>query len=135
MLLHRSASTLLTRSIYTVAEYVCKCTRMTISRRLQSYTHYPKRPTLSEPPPVHISPKLALHPPLAWLPARAFPCCHISSTSCTHFELPPRHAPAASGPASDSFPLEEMEMSSNPRPSERLPCPRRGRLRSAGESD
>ena len=124
MLLHRSASTLLTRTIYTVTKYVCKCTLKTISRRLQSYTHYPKRPTLSDPAPVHTSPKLALHPPLARLPARAFPRCHISSTGGTHFEQPPRHAPAANGPASGSFPLEEMEIPL-------IPGPRRGRLRPA----
>ena len=106
---HRSASTPFTRAVYTVTTYMCKCTRMIICRCPQRHTNVPKRPTLSEPPPVHTSPRLALPPPSPRLPSRKFSSSPLQGrSSWTHFELSPRHAPSATGPASVSFPLEKM---------------------------
>lgn len=80
---------------------------------VQMHTHDPLQrhtdgPTLSERPPVHTSPRLPLHSPLA-LPSPTLPRPRDRPSCHTHFQLCPRHGPLATGPASASFPLEEVE--------------------------
>lgn len=87
---------------------------------VQMHTHDPLQrhtdgPTLSERPPVHTSPRLPLHSPLA-LPSPTPPRPRDRPSFHTHFQLCPRHGPLATGPASASFPLEEVEGHRSSRP-------------------
>lgn len=81
--------------------HVYKCTRMSLCRdtRMGPRSRADSRSHLAWASPA-FSPSSAL--------ASTLPRFPKSSNFQTHFQLPPRHAPSATGPASVSFALAEM---------------------------
>lgn len=104
--------------LHTVTKYTCKCTR---HEHLQVPPRTYKRAKVAHALGASSRPLLLQDSPpypLAPLPSGLF-LATSEPRFWTHFQLSPGHAPSATGPASVSFPLEEMAVNpppSNPRP-------------------